>query len=648
MNTILSLIVCIAMILSPAGVLSEYPETGTTWTLSNLSVDFGEESVTLPQELEITTGIGTEEALLHFQINEGETVYMPMTGAITAEGVRFNLGNSDRTYTLSQEALLEMVEMSEEDAQILKVMEDVILSYAKLLTAVQNPDFAVQYAEEGWKLMETMLGAERAETTVEVEGEMLSAIKLGGELTVAGVMDMIDASLECGIPELKEFSTVMLDIVNLEMEEPVSSFSELAGLTEEELNEALGMRVDIIAAAGDPAYTRMEMTGDMDGMTMTMISDAIVRGEEGTAVLVMDMTDDENSIGYILDMAYTGPANDPRTMNMTANMFADTHTVYDLGEEESIAYNESLMVEMIAEMNSEDGLKNGSAQVSFAEANSYSSGDDVEYDDNEFALNLNYADRREEDGSITRSYALDLEDDDSPIVVSFDLNRAEAALADYFAGATELPLTMDTEDEAYNMLAADGMIIAANGMQLAADENVTALAEMFMPEEEVYTSEEAYMSDEEMYPAPGEELEEDTSETQADEAETEAVAEGDVTSIEEAEAIFSGTIPAFTAPEGFELEYIYAYDTMVFLTYYSEDSWFEYTVSSLRSDENISYHALKDGSLEAIDGQIVELTTDENGDIAYAALTVDGMDVEFSLGGCDMEEVESILAGLGI
>ena len=59
MNTILSILVCIAMLFSGTTALPAQPETAVTWTLRNVTIGYDGESVTLAPEARITTAIGT-------------------------------------------------------------------------------------------------------------------------------------------------------------------------------------------------------------------------------------------------------------------------------------------------------------------------------------------------------------------------------------------------------------------------------------------------------------------------------------------------------------------------------------------------------------------------------------------------------------
>ena len=61
MNAILSFIVCIAMLVSPTGMLPAKPETATTWTISDLTIAVGDESVTLAPEARFAAAVGAEE-----------------------------------------------------------------------------------------------------------------------------------------------------------------------------------------------------------------------------------------------------------------------------------------------------------------------------------------------------------------------------------------------------------------------------------------------------------------------------------------------------------------------------------------------------------------------------------------------------------
>ena len=111
MNAILSIMVCIAMLVSPTGVIPAQPETAATWTISDLTISVGEESVTLTPEARFTAAVGAEEAQLHFELGNGESTLMPMSGAINADGVRFTLGTGTKTYTLDDATLMELAGM---------------------------------------------------------------------------------------------------------------------------------------------------------------------------------------------------------------------------------------------------------------------------------------------------------------------------------------------------------------------------------------------------------------------------------------------------------------------------------------------------------------------------------------------------------
>lgn len=630
MNAILSFILCFAMLLSPTGTLPAQPETASTWTVSNLTISVGDESVTLAPEARLTTAFGTEEAQLHFELGSGERTLMPMSGAINKDGVRFTLGTGMRTYTLSNETFMELTGMDEEDAQMLDLFGDFFLSYGKILAMMKDQEKYNQYYDLSWNLMKDMLGAEYVETEVEVEGEMLPAYQIKGELTLAGMLNMLDVAAECGIPELEEFVDVTLEMVNVTSGETIEKFSDLAATVEEEEGmEGVIMEMDCTYTEGDPLYSRMDLNMDVAGQSMTAQAETITHGEDTVALMLMEMNAEDTAMSYAITMDCTGPVTAPTRLELSYDILAENDFSYEYTEDDGsvVDYTSTDNTAMRMTVNAEtiDGLKNADVEIIMDIVSTYGYDGDLDTYEETVNMNMAYDERREEDGSITGSYALDVDAMGETVGISFDLNCIEGEVVDYFANTTEQPLSADTSDAGYAALMADFMGAAADGMALAADESVMDLMTMF---------ENLAAGDVKDYDYEEEAYEEDYDEDN----------ENVVYSLEEAAAIFDGTIPNYTAPEGYSLKEIEVDEYSLYATYASEEDEFELCTYAYDSDS--TYYSMKDdGSLTAIEGLVVEI--EKYGDVVGSASVYgDGREVTFYFSGVDMATAEAVVNGL--
>ena len=628
MNAILSFIVCIAMLLSPTGALPAQPENATTWTISNLTIDVNGEAVTLAPEARLTTAVGMDEAQLHFELGSGERTLIPMSGAINADGVRFTLGTGTKTYTLSEETFMELADMSEEDMQLLEVFGDFFLSYGKVLNMLKDQEKYAQYYDLSWNLMEDMLGAEFEDTEAEVEGEMLPARQIQGELDLAGILNVLDVVAECGIPELEEFVDVTLDLVNLAGGTAIESFSELAAAAGEEEMEAGLMEMSCVYTTGDPLYSKMEMTMDVEGTDMVMQSESITSGEDTVAMMLMEMNAEDTAMSYAIAMDYTGPITAPTRLQMGYEVLVENDFSYEYTEEDGTPVHytsqDSTAMRMTVDAETVDGLENANVEFIVDTINTSGYDDDLDTYEETVGMNMDYTERLEENGSITGACKLDVNAMDETVSVSFDLNRAEGEAVDYFAGTTEQPLTTDTEDAAYNALMADFMGVTADGMALAADESVMQLIAMFEYADEY---EEDYEDD----------YEADSEETAYDEASV-------VSTLEEAAAIFDGSVPNYTAPEGYTLQKVEVDEYSLYATYASADDEFEMCTYAYNSDA-VYYSMKDDGALTAIEGMVVEMSM-YGDEVGSASVFGDGREVTFYFSGVDMATAEAVVNGL--
>lgn len=130
-----------------------------------------------------------------------------------------------------------------------------------------------------------------------------------------------------------------------------------------------------------------------------------------------------------------------------------------------------------------------------------------------------------------------------------------------------------------------------------------------------------------------------------------------VSSFEEAAALYDGEIPAFTAPDGFELVEILVDDFGLTAYYtagemetgdeeYIEPS-FEFSMYDYGKEEGVTHYSLTDGVLAEASASMVSLY-EEDGVIYSADIhTVKG-DIYFYFNDMDRAQVEAALAGLAI
>ena len=631
MNTILSILVCFAMLCSGTTALPAQPETAVTWTLRNVTLDCDGESVTLAPEARITTALGAEKAQLHFELGNGEDVLMPVSGEITPDCARFTLGHGEQAYTVTEETLTAMLDLDAEDALYIDLAVGVITDYCALLNRTYaDAEFAQTVSDAAMQAMIDACGAKAEETEVEIDGESYPAQLYNLDMDLKDVLVMLDNLRACGVAE---FETLMEDLAEicalaLDGEMEFTNFADLAAEMDD--MEFSYPMVLTIMQQGDLAYSSMAYSASIDGEEfMEMNLEAVARGEEYRMSAAVAAGMGEQSVAYDVNMDMTGPYNAPEMMNMNVTMSIVGESSYSYeeegdGEAEAVEHicqslDATTMV-MDVNLQTVDGLRD--VETTMNMSNNYASYTDGEEDYAiETAVLMECASDAfaEADGSVTSSVSLKLDADGESYALSFDLNRAEAAAVDYFDGLKTCELTgdLDEENPAFAMLTSDAMAFAADAMQLAADDSVIALMQA---------------------------LGMDAVET--DGGDSYEPTESYVSGFEEAAGIFGGTIPAFDAPEGFTLDGVEVDEYSLTANYSCEAGSFSMSAYAYGA-EGLEYFALRDGALEPAE-RVVELCSYDSESVDSA--TVYGPEgtlyFYFDLEDASREAVEAILAGL--
>lgn len=625
MNTILSFIVCIAMLVSPMGVLPTQPETETVWTVRNLTVGVGDESVTLAPEARVAAAVGTEEAQFHFEIGSGEDVLMPISGEINADGARFMLGTGERSYSVSDATFKELLGMDETGIAALDSCGEIFSSYAELLSVLYDAEKLEKYNEKSLELLEVMLDAKFEACEIEVNGETLSAVRLAGEATGKNILKMMDVAMNSDIPEMQAYMKAALKLFNAMEGESVEKFFDLSMV---DSFDETSISTVLEFTAQEPIYSRMQMKMGDTFTEMNFDCEAIAQGEETSMTLSINLEDVDCSVNCEMDMSYTGPAEAPDDLHMDCSViFTNSYSSYDYDAETGdvvsvFESNVSDITQMTIDASNNDGLTSAAMEMTVCTANSYGYDGEMTFSLQSVDAKADYRESLEADGSITGAFSMTVDVPDMPVEVSFELNRAESEVKDYFSGTEEIVLNSDTQDEAYMQLSADAMATAADAMMLAADDSVIALMNMLMALDEADYS-----------------IEENVSEVWADEEE-EIVS---VSSFEEAAEIYDGVLPDFTAPEGYALQEIVvdAYSMTAF--YVSDEDSFE--LCTYDYDEDVSCYVLRDGALVSQSEPMVELMSYDEMIGSAIVYSEKGM-MYFYFSGVEQAFVERVLAGL--
>lgn len=625
MNAILSFIVCIAMLASPMGVLPAQQETETVWTVRNLTVGLGDESVTLTPEARVTAAVGTEGAQFHFEVGNGENVLMPISGGINADGARLALGTGERSYSMSDEVFKELLGMDETDAAVLDGLGEVFLSCAEMFSLLYDAEKLEKYNEKSWELLKTLLDAELEECEIEVNGETLPAMRLAGEVTGRNILKAMDVAMNSDIPEMQAYAEALLKLINAMEEEPVEKFSDLSmvdSFDEASISEVIEFSVQ------EPIYSHSQIKMSDAFMEMNLDSGTVVQGDETSATASINLEHGNRSVNCNMDMTYTGPADAPADLHMDCGIVSTySYSAYDYDSETEDAvsifeFANSAVVQMTIDVSNNDGLKDAAMEMTVDMSSSYNFDDEMTVNFQSVGTTMDYRESLEADGSITGVFNITMDTPEMPVELSFELNRAEGKAKDYFAGTEEIVLSSDTQDEAYVQLSADAMAVAADAMALAADDGVISLMNMFMALNEM----DDY-------------IEEDASEIEEYEEE-ESIS---VSSFEEAAEIYGGYIPDFTAPEGYTLQEVVVDAYSMTATYASDEDSFE--LSTYDYDDGMSCYVFRDGELVSQPEPIVEILAYDEMIGSVTVYSGEGT-IYFYFSGADQAAVEDVLAGL--
>lgn len=641
MNAILSILVCIAMLCGGGAPMPAVPETSTTWTLRNLTIESNGERVTLTPEARFTAAIGSEEAQAHFEIVNGEDVLLPMSGKLTADGALFSLGQGGNVYGISGETLAEITDVDAESLEVMELLTDFMYSCTDLMALTQDPEAG---PEASGAILTALIGAMDPEDTqvdVEIAGATYAAERYHTDLDMESALGIIEAMATCGVPEMENYLVSYVRCFSAATGTPCESIDDFIALARDEAADAAeDMEFSLpleITLYGDEerAYMGVAMEMDVDEIACRFELQMGAEGEDADCDMTISAGSaydgSETQFDYVISCQMTDLRTTP-CLHMDADM--DTLNRYEYQYEsdrpEGFSVNTgctTVHADITVDSVTVDGLEDSTLEVRATDTYVGTTDGEETYNYSEDAnLNFRTQDQLEDDGSVTTLVAMDIFDDYTDAHISFELNRAEGpAMAD-LADAEVRELTADTGDLVYGQLASEALSISADAMTLAADDSVIALGQMLGL---IPTGEEADLTESEDYSYDYD----NTFRT--------------VDSFEEAAEIFEGEIPNYTAPEGYTLDGITAAPSSFLAWYSCGESSFSFSGYAQPYSQKV--YLLEDGALQPVAGICAGINRYSDSD---CTATVSGQDMylEFGIHDSDlsMEHIEAILAGLEI
>ena len=646
MNAILSILVCFAMLFSGGAALPPQPETATVWTLRNLSITTDEGSATLTPELRLTTALGSEAALLQFEVvNDGETL-LPVAGELTNDGVRFRLSEDGNVYSLSNEALPELLEADAEELLPLTYMADYLNSYSALLQRSMND---ASFRQEAGQVMTDLLvsacGGETEPFSVGIDGADVPAQRVELELTPEGLLNLLEGLGSCGIAEIEDMLDSYMLLFSAAMGEDYASLSDFTAelrelLAEEGMEDSFSLPMELCWTTEAPGYLEAAMDCTIDDTSSVLLDFTEIFTEERTDLDMTLILDTDDGMGSTNCMEFrmagyvNGPANAPESVELNLAVSSQNGWESEYEEEDAVhSFTSDSSTDFSLDLSAEvvDGLEHATIDLEASQSSSYDYDGDVSDYESELSAYLTADDRSEDDGSVTTAVTIGIDVDDESVNISYELNRAEGAPVPGFDESKTVDLAEALgEDEGGDgsvALTSDLLRLSADANTLCADESVAAMLEL------LGIDPDAAPDDDTVYEEyGGDEYDDDTA---------------TVYSMEEAEPIYAGALPAFTLPDDLALDSIDVSESYLDASYCSDDgersmdlSFFDY------GESQGEYYVLEDGALKDADVIVSIEAMDEEGTMFSADVGRANGLYSFYFYGFAQEEVEAVLASL--
>ena len=615
MNIFLSIILCIAMAVGGTANLPAQKETSDVWTVSNVVISDGKETVTLDKTLVLRSAVGAEDAALQLEIFSGDTLMLPVSASLSADEMKICFGLGKQAYSISNDVIFEAGEMTGEDADILDKASVLMMDLGRFMAKLHEPGY-IDEVDERLSRAESFIYTENKFTEVEIDGMLYPAQYRKGaydDMSMLKVLDELDSS---GMPELEALIGSTAELLSISA--GVESGKGFAGLMERmrvDEDEMAETAIEEVSMEQDGLeyYSSVSRAADeTEKLSCTDYTEVIARDGSTRVRMRREEMMDKDTAGADIAVEISGAPEAPEALNASAEIviFEDFSHPVDWSEEELIylCTDETRMNIGLA-CTKQNGLWTSKLDAGGSVVSSYGYEDDNI--SKEFPLEMHFSCTESGDAeNPLRSFALNIAADGKALNLSFDLSRAEESWIDPMAGLEVYPIDLDDDGPAMRKMTADIMAISGSLMMLGAQEDIMGAAEIL----------ENISGDGEYF---------------------------EVQSHGEAEEKMGLKLPVFTPPAGYELDSIEIAEDLSCADFYYwsgiEEDYILISCNDFR--EMAPYSGL---NMEALEKGTVVQTEIEDG-IAYAInVYTSKLHIVISTDGVRANEIEGLLKGLDI
>ena len=639
---ILAILLSFAMMLTGAGGEGQPAEAARTLVLHNVSITYNGETVNLAPALRLGAATDGEKAVFNAGVDvDGDTLF-PMQLGVGENGVTALFEKSDVAVNVSADALNALSEQAnqmlsglaqgdDESAQLFSfLMDEYMPAYAGMLEAVQDADFREAFMKQSSALYGEMIDrGEGTPVTETIDGEEYALNEYNYTVDSGKMAEFIDAFYTSN-DVMKAYYDAMFKMYALMPEESglndmhsyVDMFDKLNLNMTMDVNEKMSDdgEIDLMDAVLTIDISSMvEAMGEMDNGDLLEIPPYVMNiqssqvGEAKNATLTSSYAIDNAAIDMNASV-YSQGAND---MSLTIDMA--------ISEEDNSVGSLNMAATMLSD--SETGDKTFAINYTFDADGTY--------------LGFMATGVEAADGTGTSNFNISVNADEVNAAVSFDLDVTADPIEDKANGHEAAVTINDLSEEALNGLGEDQAFqaammqvvgsLSADAQKLTADESVQQMIALFTAEQEVEV--EDYDYDDGSFEGEEEGEEEYTYEEPEDDGE------------------LGFNQPEFTwLPDGWTVESTDVDTVYDWVSISLEGSGSDYAYATFYPNvvsDTVNYIVQEDGSIEAVDGCLLNLTDYGAGNVTVS-LEENGVSgsIMFYSENLDVETIGKIVAGL--
>ena len=502
MNTLLSVILCVAMLLG-GGIVEGAPTTRTVLDVQEICVSGSEQSVEIEPNLRLAFALSAESADILAEI--------PNSAARAAlrflpDGTLLWTG-SERVFKANAAALSAITDGWTEDALPSAPVGALLDCFAaQLLAGRRTEDFL-------WRFMDALGAAAGAEIETEEafvcsDGQTVAAKSLFTDVSYEMLLNALDGLRGSGGASA-ELLQAYLDGTAQPDGTPYSGFIDtMNGESDEPLSVCLACGRD-----GGMIYNQLgfDSFDDADGTGSFTLETFTREGESMKIVLSVALYDDRNfTYDAVLDLQ--GTPEDIRSLNVTADMFNERMLSYTTTEADergmAIADVESLQLSRHFELNAvrTDGLWNAACNISWERTHTGEEAAQAEF-------SVGYSEESDENEAVIGTVDAVYTDGARDFDLLFDVARSEEEYADALEGLTLMEMSGSEDDVPTMVFGLDLQALKTKLISVLTEESVSdALGLMGVDASAIFRPAATDEAEE-----PAEETVEEFSEEEADE-----------------------------------------------------------------------------------------------------------------------------------